>query len=264
MEKPLGQPNFPEIYERVLVPGKFGPWARDLIERARPIGPSERLLDLGCGTGIVARLLRERLGGAASIVGVDMNPQMIAHARTLAPELDWREGSAMALPFADGAFDLVLCQEMLQFAPDRAVALREIRRVLSPGGRLVASTWRPRSEHALYDAICQVAERYLGTSADKRFSLGDGQALRTLLVEAGFSDVRVQTVTLTEHHREILVRLNAMAMSFDLSSLSDLEREARMSALEAESMQVLARFATPDGFEEPVSANVATATAPST
>src|SRR6266481_2595365 len=85
--------------------------ARDLVERARPIGASDRILDLGCGTGIVARVLRERLGGAASIVGLDMSPAMIERARSIAPELDWREGNALALPFADGSFDLVLCQE---------------------------------------------------------------------------------------------------------------------------------------------------------
>src|SRR6266550_4819807 len=100
--------------------------AHDLVERARPIGASDRILDLGCGTGIVARILRERLGGATSIVGVDASPAMIETARSLAPEIDWREGHAVALPFADESFDLVLCQEMLPFVPDRMAALREV------------------------------------------------------------------------------------------------------------------------------------------
>src|SRR3954452_18089059 len=87
-------------------------YARDLVERARPIGAAERILDLGCGTGIVARVLRARLGGAATIVGVDASPPMIEKARSIEPELDWRVGNVMALPFADGSFDLVLCQAM--------------------------------------------------------------------------------------------------------------------------------------------------------
>ena len=82
----------------------------------------------------------------------------------------------MALPFADGSFDLVLCQEMLQFVPDRLAALREVRRVLTPGGRFLASTWRPRSEQPFHDALGRVAERHLGQSNDARFSL-DGPAL---------------------------------------------------------------------------------------
>ena len=127
-------PDDAHEYERIEVPASFDRYARDLVERARPIGASDRILDLGCGTGIVARVLRERLGGAASIVGVDASPPMIETARSIAPELDCREGNAMALPFADGSFDLVLCQEMLQFVADRMAALREVRRVLSPGG----------------------------------------------------------------------------------------------------------------------------------
>src|SRR5947207_10766704 len=86
-------------------------YARDLVERARPIGPSDRILDLGCGTGIVARVLRERLGGAASIVGLDASAPMLAKARAIAPEIEWREGNAAALPFPDESFDLVLSQE---------------------------------------------------------------------------------------------------------------------------------------------------------
>src|SRR5437870_10512939 len=119
LEAALRQPNFADAYERTVVPAIFDRYARDLVERARPIGPSDRILDLGCGTGIVARVLRERLGGAARITGLDLSPQMIAMAKSVAPELDFREGNAMAIPFADHSFDLVLSQQMLQFVPDR-------------------------------------------------------------------------------------------------------------------------------------------------
>jgi SAM-dependent methyltransferase len=262
METAFRQPDIAELFERVLVPSIFDRYARDLIERARPIGPSDRVLDLGCGTGIVARLLRERLGGAARITGVDVSPQMIAKAKTLAPELDWREANAMALPFAECAFDLVLCQEMLQCVPDRAVAVREIRRVLAPGGRLLASTWRARREHPLHDAVGLAAERHLGTSNDKRWGL-DAEVLRAQLIEAGFADVRVEAVTLTEHHREFPARSNAMAANFDLGGMSDAERERRLVAVELDTAQVLTRFAVDGGgFSAPSTANVFTATAP--
>src|SRR5512132_1958212 len=125
MEQVQRQPDFADVFERVLVPAIFDRYARDLIERARPFGPSDRILDLGCGTGIVARLLRERLGGAARITGVDISPLMIAKARSIAPELDWHEANAIALPFADCSFEVVLSQQMLQFTSDRATAVRE-------------------------------------------------------------------------------------------------------------------------------------------
>lgn len=169
LEAALRHPNGADSYERTAV---FDRYARDLVERARPIGASDRILDLGCGTGIVARVLRERLGGAAHIVGLDVSPPMIEEARSIAPEIDFRLGDAMGLPFADGSFDLVLCQHMLQFVPDPLAALREVRRVLTPGGRLLATTWRPRSEL-------------------------DGPALGHALAEAGFTEVRIETVSMT-------------------------------------------------------------------
>src|SRR6187401_3153873 len=159
MEQAQRLPDFADIFERVLVPAIFDRYARDLIERARPFGPSDRILDLGCGTGIVARILRERLGGAAHITGLDVNAAMLAKARSIAPEITWIEGSAVALPFADCSFEVVLAQQVLQFVPDRAAAAREIRRVLVPGGRLIASTWKPRSDQPLFEALGQVAEK---------------------------------------------------------------------------------------------------------
>jgi ubiquinone/menaquinone biosynthesis C-methylase UbiE len=255
------QPNFADTYERAIVPAIFDRYARDLVERARPVGASDRILDLGCGTGIIARVLRERLGGAAKIVGVDASVPMIEKARSLAPELDFREGSAMALPFADGSFELVLCQEMLQFVPDRPAALREVRRVLSPGGRFLTSTWRPRSEQPLHDALGRIAERHLGKSNDARWCL-DGAALAAALTEAGFTDTRVEVVSLTERFREFPTRLSALAANFDLSALSEEEKERRLSAIEEESREVFSRFALDEGFGAPSVANVATAMSP--
>jgi ubiquinone/menaquinone biosynthesis C-methylase UbiE len=254
-------PNAADTYERAIVPGTFERYARDLVERARPIGASDRILDLGCGTGIVARVLRERLGGAANIVGIDKSPPMIEKARSIAPEIDFRLGNATELPFADGSFDLVLCQEMLQFVPDRLAALREVRRVLTPGGRFLTSTWRPRSEQPFHEALGRVAERHLGRSNDARFSL-DGPALASALIEAGFSDVRVETVSLTERFSEFSARMNATVAGFDLSALSEAEKERRFAAIEADSAEVFARFALDGGFGAPSFANVATAVAP--
>ncbi len=260
MEIALRQPNIAEIFERILVPGIFDRYARELVDRARPIGPSDRILDLGCGTGIVARVLRERLGGAARITGLDAAPPMIAMAKSVAPELDFREGNAMALPFADHSFDLILSQQMLQFVPDRALALREARRVLVPGGRLLLSTWRPRTMAPLHDALVKLAEKHLGPANDKRYSL-DQDELRTLVVEAGFTDVRVDTASLTEQYRAFPPRLTAMGANIDVSGFSDEERERRFVAFEAEAAAIVAAFTADGIISTPSSTNVITAIA---
>lgn len=261
METALRITGFAETYERVLVPSIFEPWSREMVERARPIGPSDRILDLGCGTGIVARKLRDRLGGGIRIIGVDASPDMIAAARAIAPELEWREANAMSLPFDDASFELIVCQQMLQFVPDPLVALREMKRVLVAGGRLVLATWRPRHELPLYDLLGKIAERHLGTPNEKRFRLGDDHELRRLLVEAGFGDVVIDVVTRTELHPSFPYRGSALAANFDLSALSDGQREAKLAALEAESIEATKAFAVDGVVSAPARANVVTATA---
>ncbi len=262
MEAALRTSSFADIYERVLVPAIFAPWAEEIIDRARPIGASDRVLDLGCGTGIVARLIRERLGGGASITGADASADMVGKARTLAPDIDWHEANAMDLPFADGAFELLVCQQMLQFVPDTAAALREMRRVLSPGGRLVAATWRARSEQPLFELLGRIAERHLGASNEKRFLLSDEAALRMLLADAGFTEIRIDIVTRTDRFAEFPYRGSALAANFDISALSQVELEERLSALEAESREAARQFAVEGGeIAAPSRANVITAVA---
>lgn len=242
MDSALRITGFAEVYERILVPSIFEPWSQEILERAQPIGPSDRILDLGCGTGIVARKLRERLDGAGRIIGVDASNDMISAARALAPELEWREADAMSLPFEDASFELVVCQQMLQCTPEPLDALRESRRVLVHGGRLVLSTWRPRHELPFYDVLGKIAERHLGTPNEKRVRLGDDVALRELVVQAGFGDVALDVVTRTEQHRAFPYRGSALAANFDLSALSDAEREARLAEIDAESVAAVKQF----------------------
>src|SRR5690606_357033 len=123
-------PSFPELYERHLVGPLFKPWAEDLLDRAG-LAAGDRVLDVACGTGIVARLAKARLGPDSVVVGVDSSAAMIAVASEREQTVDWRIGPAEALPITDLVrFDLVACQQGMQFFRDRAAAARELRRVL--------------------------------------------------------------------------------------------------------------------------------------
>jgi len=137
--------NPAEGYESYMVPTLFGPCATILIQEADP-KRGERVLDVGCGTGIVAREVASRLGTTATVTAVDPSANMLAVARAVAAEegltIEWREGNAEQLPFHDDAFDLVLCQFALMFVADKAAALSEMRRVVNGSGRVLIGAWR--------------------------------------------------------------------------------------------------------------------------
>ena len=184
-----------EIYERHIVLAIFARWAPDLIEAAG-VRSGERVLDVACGTGVVTRLLAERVGAGGRVVGLDRDPGMLAVARTAASRLniEWLEGSAVKMPLPDAAFDAVVCQQGLQFFPDRPAALREMRRVLVPGGRLALSVWRSIDHAPGFRVLEQALARRIGPekAALPPFSLGDPEAIRAMVAGAGFREVRVR------------------------------------------------------------------------
>src|SRR5437667_1692341 len=120
-----------EIYDRHMVPAMLASWVPALLDLVT-LKPGERVLDVACGTGVVARQAASRAGAGGQVVGLDLNGDMLALARALGPAVEWREGNAMTLPFAASAFDVVVCQQGLQFFPDCGQALREAHRVLVP------------------------------------------------------------------------------------------------------------------------------------
>lgn len=185
-----------EVYERYMVPAQFRLWAPDLVELVAP-RTGERALDVACGTGVVTRLLARAVGPTGTVVGLDVNSGMLAVARSAvpAPNVEWREASALELPFPDGSFDMVLCQQGVQFFADRPKALREFRRVLAPEGRLAIGVWRSTADVPAFGALERSLGRHVGADAAKLppFALGDARQLRALLTEAGFSDVVVRS-----------------------------------------------------------------------
>ncbi len=191
----------PENYERYFVPSIAAPLAEDLVKIAA-LSPGERVLDVACGTGVVTRLAGQRVGDSGSVAGLDVNPGMLAVARSAAPPklaIDWYETSAEAIPLPDGAFDVALCQMGLQFIPNKLGALREMRRVLAPGGRLVLNL--PGPTPPLFAAMAEALGKHIGPQAASFvqivFSLHDEQELRELMKGAGFHEVDVQTARTT-------------------------------------------------------------------
>lgn len=187
-----------EAYERYLVPGMFAPWADELVERAA-LEPGDRALDVGCGTGVVARRAAAEVGNEGEIVGLDPNEGMLDVARSVStdrrPAIEWRRGEAADLPFSEGAFDAVFCQQVLQFVSDPGAALAEAHRVLGTDGRLALAVWRPIEFHPSYVTLADALERHAGDEAAAMmrspFSAWDRPELRALVRRAGFDEVTV-------------------------------------------------------------------------
>ncbi len=194
--------NPAETYERYMVPTLFAPWASRLVQSANP-KPGERVLDLACGTGIVARRVAPRVGAEGAVTGLDLNAHMLAVARASAEReglaVEWREGRAEQLSFPNGSFDLVLCQFALMFFADRSAALAEAHRVLTNGGRVVLNVWQSLDRHPFYyQTLHNAIEQRLGMSAlQDIFGLGGADELRTLLTGAGFQRVEIEPVSIT-------------------------------------------------------------------
>ena len=185
-----------QAYETLFVAALFGEWAPRVAE-AIAIQPGERVLDVACGTGVLARVVRAITGSAGHVAGLDPNPGMLAVARALAPELDWRQGVAESLPFDNGSFDAVVSQFGLMFFADRHQALREMMRVLTPQGRLCVAVWDKLASMPAYGAEVGLLDRLAGSRAADAlrapFVLGDREYLARIFTEAGARSVVVAT-----------------------------------------------------------------------
>jgi len=193
--------NTAENYEKYFVPAIAAPIAEDFM-KAASIQRGERVLDVACGTGVVTRLAAERAGSLGQVAGLDVNPAMLAVARSLTQAetpIDWYETSADAMPLADGGFDVVLCQMGLQFMSNKQQALAEMRRVVRPGGRVVLNV--PGPTPAFLSDFAQALARHIDPRAarfvDVVFSLHDDEELRSLMSAAGFKDVKIAKIKKT-------------------------------------------------------------------
>lgn len=188
-----------ENYERHFVPKIAAPVSVALLETAA-LQPGERVLDVGCGTGVIARLAAAAVGSSGTVTGLDLTPDMIEIARAVSPStIEWHVGDATSLPFADEAYDAVLCQMSLMFMQDRHTAVVEMRRVTVTGGRVVVNT--PGAIPPLFalmeQALVDHISADLGGFVQAVFSMHNPQGVASLLRDAGLVDVTAAAATAT-------------------------------------------------------------------
>jgi SAM-dependent methyltransferase len=249
-----------EVYEARFVPAIFGEWAPHLVDAAG-VAPGNTALDVACGTGVVAREAARRVGDRGRVVGVDLNPAMLAVARRLQPDIEWREGDAAALPFADGSFDVVLCQAALFFFPDVARALGEMARVVTPEGAVAVQVFSGLASQPAYGPFVEVAARHAGPEAIRLLStywaLGDLDALKALFGSAGLAVTGTRTRMGTARFDSIdeLVKTEVEATPLAARISDQTYRE-----ILADARAALARFRTASGkVEAPIEGHLITA-----
>ncbi|MGF1631720.1 MAG: methyltransferase domain-containing protein [Kiloniellaceae bacterium] len=249
-----------EVYEEFFVPALFGEWAPRLCDAAKVV-EGERVLDVACGTGSFAREGARRGGADARVAGLDRNAGMLAVARRLAPDVDWREGLAEELPFGDGSFDVVASQFGLMFFEDRVKALAEMGRVLRPGGRLTVAVWDSLERTPGYQAMVGLLQRLFGEeiagALRAPFVLGDPRELHRLFAAAGLPDPRIDTPVGAACFPSIADWVRTDVKGWTLANAID---DAQYAQLQQEAQRELRRFATADGavrFDAP--AHIATA-----
>jgi ubiquinone/menaquinone biosynthesis C-methylase UbiE len=204
------------------------PWTDDLILSAR-CRDGDRVLDVACGPGLVANRVNQVSGRLCSVSGIDLNEPMLKVARAN-PSIEWHQGSATELPFADASFDVVLCQQGLQYFSDRPAAVREMTRVLATGGRLALNVWGALERQAFHTAILDGVNHFMGAEAralfDLAFSLHSVAELRKLAEDAGLKDIHVRL----EHRTIRYPSASALAVGF----LSSTPVSAQYAAMDEE------------------------------
>jgi ubiquinone/menaquinone biosynthesis C-methylase UbiE len=236
-----------ELYQRYLVPAITTKWAEDLVNRAQPRA-GEAVLDIACGTGVVARLTANRVA-RGQVIGLDLNAGMLAVARGVPNEgapISWVEGSALDLPFRSDSLDVVLCQLGLQFFPDQGRALREMRRVLRASGRAALSVYSPIERTTGANAFVLALEEVLGTDSSRikrgEHSFADTAQIEVLLKNSGFDAVDVltvqQTIAFPSVHDYVRFQLLATPMTVLLKHRPEAERKAIVASVASKTMSL--------------------------
>jgi ubiquinone/menaquinone biosynthesis C-methylase UbiE len=189
--------NAAEIYEEFFIPALFQEWT-ERVSVAAQIETGDKVLDVACGTGVLARFVYEKVGESGSVVGVDINDGMLAVAESKNPNIEWRRSAAEKLPFEENTFEKVVSQFGLMFFEDRTEALREMARVLKPNGILAVAVWDSLETSPGYAEMTELLRRLFGekiaSALEAPFVLGDKKILSELFAEAGMENAEIKTM----------------------------------------------------------------------
>ncbi|MEO1638934.1 MAG: methyltransferase domain-containing protein [Pseudomonadota bacterium] len=258
--------NAAEIYEAQKVPAIFAPLAKKTLETVQ-LGPQDILLDVACGTGIVARTARQRFGPGPRIVGTDLNEGMIATARGLAGDdartCEWHVADVTALPFPDATFSVAICQQGIQFFPDREGALREIHRVMQPGGRILISVWAGTSEFftALAAALGRIISAEVGERSLAPFAFDDLDGVVSICLDLRCVDVSTTGITIDRVIDDPQVAIPKEIFANPVGPAVQAAGDAAMREIVTETMEALSAFRHGSGLLVPQHAHLVQATA---
>jgi SAM-dependent methyltransferase len=264
----MNYPQFQDVqtagaYERLLMGRIFEPWGRVLLDRAR-LPEGGRVLDVATGPGTIARMAAERIGPRGRVDGVDISEQMLAEARAKAAgegsaPIEYVVAPADALPFPAAAFDVVTCQQGVQFFQDQAAALREMRRVLRPGGRAAIAMWADDKAMTLFATFLAAYDEMGRGPARKPLLWLDARRLEELLRGAGFAGVEVEEAMLVARFDqgipEALACVDGTSVGAGVRAMSADDRRA----FEAKVTEKLGPYVRGTALELPVRALVAVA-----
>lgn len=239
-----------EVYEKFFVPALFIDWPKQVLSNAE-VHIGHRILDVACGTGILAREADTIVGSTGKVVGLDVNEGMLDVARTKSRSVSWRHGAAEALPFEDGTFDRVVSQFGLMFFEDREKAILEMVRVLKPEGRCCLAVWASLSETPGYLAVSRMLNDLFGPEVAKSieapYCLGDVDALKYLFSVSGALNVSVTTQPGKARFASIESWLYTDIKGWTLANVID---EEGYKTLQSEAPKYLSQFVQTNGAVE--------------
>ena len=235
-----------EIYDAFFVPALFGQFPEPVLDHAG-VRAGARVVDVGCGTGIVAAAAHRVVGTDGHVVGVDPNVGMLAVARRNEPSIDWRVGVAESLPLDDRCVDHAIGQFAAMFFTDRTAALQEMARVTVQGGTVTIATWARLDRNPGYDAMVDLIDDEVGAAAADAlrapFVIGSTDEVRQLLTPLG-GDIRVDEIAGSARFASIADWVHTDVRGWTLADLID---DAGEAALVARAEGELASVISSDG-----------------